>query len=356
MQEPAVEKSRLRQLLRGFAGRRVLVVGDAIVDQYVWGEPARVSREAPVLILHYREETTRPGGAANAASNLRALGGLPTLVSLTGADDHARRLETMLRANAVNTLLVPDSSRPTPTKIRLMAGYRQGMKQQVVRLDRVDEKSPTEKISRQILQTAIEALPKVEAVIISDYGLGTLTDAIIPELVAACRQRGILVAADSRYNLSQYVGVDVATPNIEEAEGVWGNRIRRGDDVIAAGLAIQERLGGLLVLTQGEDGMTVFESPAHLTHIPAVSPAEVFDVTGAGDTVIATLVLGLLAGASPVEAAVLANLAAGLVVRKAGAASVNRTEILKAMSGWHPLVMPLVPAAAAKPAEQVRHG
>lgn len=356
MQEPAVEKSRLRQLLRGFAGRRVLVVGDAIVDQYVWGEPARVSREAPVLILNYREETARPGGAANAAFNLRALGALPTLISLTGADEHAHRLETMLKSGAVHTLFVPDTSRPTPTKIRLMAGYRQGMKQQVVRLDRVEEKSPAAKMSQQILQTAVEALPRVEAVIISDYGLGTLTDEIIPELVAACRQRGILVAADSRYNLSQFAGVDVATPNIEEAEGVWGNRIRTQDDVVAAGLAIQQRLGGLLVLTQGEDGMTVFESPAHLTHIPAVSPAEVFDVTGAGDTVIATLVLGLLAGAAAVEAAVLANLAAGLVVRKAGAASVNRTEILKAMSGWRPLAMPLLQAAEAKPAERVRQG
>ena len=337
----AERKERLLALVDAFSGRRVLIVGDLIADEFIYGEVARVSREAPVLILKYDATEMVAGGAGNAANNVAALGGRASLAGLAGADpEGARLLKSFHRAVNTRAVARPKQYR-TPVKTRILAGGVHSAKQQVVRIDRETGWPLAEGVSRAFAKALRGATAEADAVILSDYGSGLVT----PELAASVRdavarrsrRRPIPVLVDSRYRLFDYRGLTSCTPNEAEVEQVLGVRIK--DDAAAL-----ERAGRLLLsrtkmqsvlITRGSRGMALFERKQPTVHIPIFGSDEVADVTGAGDTVIAAFGLALAAGASFYEAARLANYAGGLVVMKRGTATVSARELSDAVTSDH---------------------
>jgi len=334
-----VEPGRLLTLIDAIAGRRLLIVGDLIADEFIYGEIARVSREAPVLILNYDSTEVVPGGAGNAANNVAALGGAARIIGLTGRDETGRRLLATLKRRRVD---VKDVLRPTgyttPTKTRILAGGIHSAKQQIVRMDRGTHRRASADERRRFEQAALVATASIDAVLVSDYGGGLVT----PRLVAAIKRsartpRGgrppILV--DSRYDLARYRGLTASTPNEAEAEALIGEPI--GDDVRALERAgrrlLEDTQMAAVLITRGSRGMALFEPDAPTRHIPIHGSDEIADVTGAGDTVIATMTLALAAGASPFEAAQLANVAGGIVVMKRGTATASAEELRAALGG-----------------------
>jgi rfaE bifunctional protein kinase chain/domain len=312
---PYPQTDRLSRILAGFAGQRVLVLGDLMLDRYLWGDTARISPEAPVPVIEAVEETTRLGGAANVANNIQSLGGEAMLVGVTGADSHAQDLVRILGERRISAgWLVADRGRLTTTKTRVLA-----RNQQVVRVDRED----TDEISGAALEATLDrslaALEKATACVISDYGKGVVTRALLSAVLAEVARRGIPVCVDPKEtHFFAYRGVNVITPNLSEAGAAYGRRIRDLDTLLKAGRYLREELDCRAVLiTRGEQGMTLFRAETPALHFPAVA-TEVFDVTGAGDTVVSAHALALGAGADESEAAAISNHAAGLVIREVG--------------------------------------
>lgn len=320
---------RLASLLAGFPGRRVLVVGDLVCDEYVYGETTRVSREAPVLILRHVGHRVIPGGAGNAVLNLAALDAVPLPVGLLGAGDTGTRLVQVLESNGIDTSgIVRDPERAAVRKTRIMAGGAHGQKQQVLRIDEEDPAPVPDALARKLAAAAVERVESCEAVLLSDYGYGVLAPVVRDAVLAAARRRGIPVCADSRYALRGFAGVTYATPNEDEAQQAWGRAIRGDADLHAASESLRAALDAeFLLLTRGRDGMAVAERGGGFATLPVFGEVEAADVTGAGDTVAAASLLALTAGARPVEAAALASVAAGIVVQKHGAATTSREEI-----------------------------
>lgn len=326
-------------LLREAGKRHIAVVGDLIVDRYVYGEPVRISREAPVLILRYTGEEDRPGGAANAACNAAAMGARVSVVGLVGADAPGRRLAGLLEQRGLAFQLVEDPGRPTTVKTRVVAAGRQAARQQVLRLDRWEADFPAQPLRRRLAEAARQAVEEADAVILSEYGAGALSPEVVRAVLEAAARRGSPVVADSRYRLLEFHGVEAATPNLPETEELVGHRIRTEEELVAAGRELLARLGArILILTRGDEGMSVFfagREPA--LRLMPYRPREVYDVSGAGDTVVAAVALGLACGADRVVAAcLLADLAAGLVVGKQGVAVADRDELEAAASEWEP--------------------
>jgi rfaE bifunctional protein kinase chain/domain len=328
-----VTTERLLHLLEAMAGERVLMLVDLVADRFVTGTPKRISREAPVLILRFAGESLAPGGGANAAVNVRALGGSPEVHGVVGDDPSGRDLLAALEQRGVATASVLVRERyQTPTKTRILAGFPTGIKQQIVRFDREEEARLSAAELAQ-LDAAVRGSRGARVAILSDYGYG----AVAPELVAAVRtavgdQGTILV--DSRFRLDAYRGVDIATPNEEEAEALLGRPLddRAGGDA-ASGRELREKLAArVLLVTRGSRGMSLHAGDGSLA-IPVHGTDQVADVTGAGDTVIGTFALALAAGASPLEAALLANYAGGIVVMKMGTATVSPAELAEAIRG-----------------------
>ncbi len=328
---------RLLQVIDAFGGRRVAVVGDLIADEFIYGQIARVSREAPVLILKYDSTEIVAGGAGNAANNVAALGAMVRLVGVAGRDEAGRRMVASLHRRVDRQGVLRLAARRTPTKTRILAGGIHSAKQQVVRIDR--ESAPArDRATTQAVERRIEAATRgVDAVLISDYGFGIITPALVDRvkrrLGAAKRRRRVPLLVDSRYDLLRYRGATACTPNESEVEALLGVRIN--DDVGTlerAGRAIlaRTRMDAVLV-TRGSRGMALFEPRRPTVHIDIVGSDQVTDVTGAGDTVIATMTLALAAGASFSEAARLANYAGGLVVMKRGTATVTADELRAAI-------------------------
>ncbi len=329
----AERKERLLGLVDAFSGRRILIVGDLIADEFIYGQVARVSREAPVLILKYDTTEIVAGGAGNAANNVATLGGRARLAGLVGGDPEARRLLASFQARVERSYVVRAPQYRTPVKTRILAGGVHSAKQQVVRIDR----EPGWPLAQSLVQSVAErirpALDDCDAVILSDYGSGlagaALAKTIRATLQRRSRRRPVPVLVDSRYRLLDYRGLTACTPNESEVELVLGVTI--GDDPAVlerAGRALLKRTGMKAVLvTRGSRGMALFEARQATTHIPIFGSDEVADVTGAGDTVIATFGLALSAGASFYEAARLANYAGGLVVMKRGTATVSAREL-----------------------------
>ncbi len=329
----------LLSVVSSFSEREILIVGDIIADEYIYGQVSRISREAPVLILEYQNRSIVPGGASNTANNIRSLGAKAHLVGVVGRDIEGRMLRDSLKAKGIGTDgILSDHARPTTLKTRILAGGQQTVKQQVVRIDRVTS-YPIDVITEEkILKTLSEKIPSVDGVIISDYGLGLLTDRIIDTAISLSRKYGKPVSADSRYNILRYTGVTVVTPNQSEAEEALGKKITNEAGLNEAGLLLIDSLKcDAVCLTRGAEGMSIFERSREITHIPATNPTDVFDVTGAGDTVISALTLALASGASVVDSALISNLAAGLVVRKMGTATVTGGELVAAMREWVPV-------------------
>ncbi len=333
-QREADLRLRLIGLVERFAGRRVVVIGDIIADEFLYGRPARISREAPVLILDHDCTTVRPGGAGNAASNAGALGGDVRLVGLVGARD--RELMEGLRERVdTSRVLRPDGYR-APVKTRILAGGLHTARQQIVRVDRGAAVDPGA-AAADFERAALDAVDGCDAVLVSDYGLGLVTPALFARLRERLGAGGgrppVPTLVDSRHRLTDFRGCTACTPNESEAEQALGAPI--GDDPLRLERAGRELLArtasGGVIVTRGSRGMAVFVPDRPTEHIPIFGSDEVADVTGAGDTVVATLALALAAGASLYEAARLANYAGGLVVMKRGTATVTGAELGEAI-------------------------
>jgi rfaE bifunctional protein kinase chain/domain len=323
---------RLLELTETMAGQPVLMIVDLVADRYISGMPKRISREAPVLILRYESESWELGGGANAVANVRALGGEPLPIGIIGNDPASRQLRHDLEAIGVVTEgLVVQEGYSSPTKTRLMAGEHSAIKQQVARLDTEDYAEFGEQELRQYREQLSEWKGRASVAVMSDYGYGSVTPVLIDEIRGALKDPAI-VLCDSRYRLASFTGVNGATPNQEEAEALTGRLLDTGEEaLIAAGSTLLEQLDSdFLLITRGSLGMALFEESS-LTEIPVHGTQQVADVTGAGDTVIGTLSLARAAGASPLEAALLANYAAGIVVRKPGTAVPTMSELRHAV-------------------------
>lgn len=329
-------RARLISLVSAFGARRVLVVGDLIADEFIYGEVSRVSREAPVLILKYDATEVVPGGAGNAANNVAALGAGAVLAGMVGVDSEGSRLLATFLPNVATQQVVRARHYRTPVKTRILAGGVHSAKQQVVRIDRETDWPLRDDVSRAFAKKLTAALADCDAVLLSDYGSGLVTPALAESIRAALTRRGRLavpIVVDSRYRLLEYRGLTACTPNESEVEQALGIVIDDDADALErAGRTLLRRTGMRAVLvTRGGRGMTLFEPKRPTIHIPIFGSDEVADVTGAGDTVIATFTTGLAAGGSFEDAARLANYAGGLVVMKRGTATVSSRELTDAV-------------------------
>jgi len=323
----------LRKIVEAFPKTTVTVLGDLVADEFIYGEISRVSREAPVLILKHRERTVVPGGGANAINNLAALGVNVLPVGLVGDDEPGRLLLKAFRQRRIPLSgILKDKRYPTVTKSRILAGQTHSARQQVVRLDREPDAVPDAHVTRELIFSARKFARASDALLVSDYGYGGAT----PQILNAVRTRdltGLPITLDSRFRMLQYSGVTAATPNEAEVEEALGLRI--GHDWARLTQAGEQLLNRMklhaLVITRGRDGMVAFERRRKPVDIPISGTDEIADVTGAGDTVIATFTAALATGASPEDAAHLANHAGGIVVMKRGTATVSRDELLAAM-------------------------
>ncbi len=316
-------------LLDRLQGRRILVVGDMIADVYLDGRIERISREAPVLVLQHVGERVVAGGAANVVNNVATLGGRALAVGIVGEDTTAAGLRAILEKNGAATDgLIGDAARPTTSKTRIIAGGRETVSQQIVRVDR-ESREPLAPEKEAALWRYVESeLPALDGLVISDYGGAVVTGDLRRKILDAARARGVVTIVDSRYAIRQYAGVDFVKQNDTELAAAMGQKFRTEDDLRQAGRALLAALDarGVLV-TRGEKGMTLFEADGAVTDIPVADKSEVYDVSGAGDTCVAAVILSLAAKASPRQAAWLSNVASGIAVRKMGTATVSRQEL-----------------------------
>jgi len=320
-------RSRARRLLAAMEGRRVLVVGDVMLDEFLWGRVARISPEAPVPVVEITSQTFRLGGAANVACNVRSLGGRAVVAGVVGRDPAGDRLRDALVLGGVEDALADDDGRPTTHKTRIIAHH-----QQVVRADR-EETGEIGTVVEDALGDALRHSARgVAAIILSDYQKGVVTPRLMKKVLDAARREGVPLLVDPKVrHFALYRGAAVVTPNQMEAEQATGVRIRDTAGLHEAGRMILKTLRcRAVVITRGEHGLALFEQDRKPVEI-ATAAQQVFDVTGAGDTVIASLALALAAGATLPEAAMLANYAAGVVVGKIGTATVLPEEVLAAI-------------------------
>jgi D-beta-D-heptose 7-phosphate kinase/D-beta-D-heptose 1-phosphate adenosyltransferase len=323
-----IEREAARRLLNSAAGRKVVVLGDLMLDQFIWGTVDRISPEAPVPVVKVARESFHLGGAGNVACNIAALGGVASPVGLTGtgpAAAHLRDALATMRIDGSGVLEV--GGRVTTLKTRIVAHS-----QQVVRFDREQDDAPDDGTSGRLIDRAISLCAGADALVVSDYEKGCVTPRVLERVLAAARQRGIPVVVDPKPgHWHAYTPITAITPNQNEAARMAGTKIRTEADLIAAGGIIREALGCAGVLmTRGDKGMLLLEEGGEPFAIPATA-REVFDVTGAGDTVVATLALCLAARASMRDAAMIANAAAGIVVGKVGTATASPEEILASL-------------------------
>jgi D-glycero-beta-D-manno-heptose-7-phosphate kinase len=332
MSQKILSVSRARQILNAATKTRVLVVGDVMLDQFIWGGVSRISPEAPVPVVDFERESFMPGGAANVARNLTALNVPAEIFGAIGHDDAARRLEKLLAEQRIGCGgLVANAARHTSVKTRIVAH-----KQQVVRIDRETRDGLDTKLTGRLIAGLKAKLPRAAAVIVGDYGKGVVTQPLLNEIKTLCRARGIWLSFDPKpvHNLN-LSSLSLITPNRKEAfelanlpdETRNANPLADKNLMLVADRLLNELRPAVLLVTLGEQGMLLCQRGQKPFHIPTVAQ-EVFDVSGAGDTVIATFTLAIAAGASPLEAAILSNHAAGIVVGKIGTATSTPEELL----------------------------
>jgi rfaE bifunctional protein kinase chain/domain len=330
-----LKKERLLEVLAQFPGKRLLVLGDIVADEYIIGAPCRLSREAPIVVLEYVDRFVLPGGATNLAHNAKTLGADVTVCGVVGDDSMGRQLRDTLGDLGIDTRgVVVDATRPTTTKLRIWAGEaRQQIRQQVARVDRVDRAQIKGPVRQALIDYLSRTIPVVDALLISDYENGVIGQKIIEASLPEARRLGKLVTVDSHGDLFRFKGATVATPNQPEAEATLQTRITDDESLRRAGRGLLEGLEAeAVLLTRGSQGMSLFVKDGTMEHLPVLDPMHVVDPTGAGDTVAATFTLAAISGATPVEAAQLSNLAAALVVRKLGAATTTRRELANAIN------------------------
>ncbi|HKV40015.1 MAG TPA: D-glycero-beta-D-manno-heptose-7-phosphate kinase [Blastocatellia bacterium] len=320
-----ITRVRASELANGFEGKRVIAIGDLMLDEFIWGRVRRISPEAPVPVVEVERQTLALGGTGNVASNLAALAAVPLPIGVVGDDSDAGRLRSALAALGIDSRgLVVDRGRPTTLKTRIIAHN-----QQVVRADRESRSPIAPETERSVLEVFDRLVDSVDAVVVSDYDKGVLTPRLLDSVLESARKQGCTVCLDPKVkDFSHYQPVTVITPNLHEAMEAAGVSTEGEAGVVEAGKRILDMLDCRAVLvTRGEEGMSLFSEGGEVAHFPTVA-REVYDVTGAGDTVLATLGLALVAGATLAEAVMLANYAAGAVVGKVGTSTVTRQELM----------------------------
>ncbi len=323
-----MNRAALKKTLQRFSRCHVLILGDVMLDEYMWGTVSRISPEAPVPVVAVRSETVKVGGAGNVATNVAALGGRASLIGVVGNDAAAERLGHELELAGVKSDgLIVDASRPTTIKSRVVAGS-----QHVVRFDRESDAPVSRPIRRRVVAAVQERLPKADVLLISDYAKGLVGPGLVREILGLAARHRTPVAVDPKVqHLNLFTGVTLVAPNHHEAAAATRVSVRSEADLLRVGQMLLRRLKARAVLiTRGEQGMSLFEAGKPVVHIPTVA-REVYDVTGAGDTVMGALSLALAAEADMHTAAVLANYAAGVVVGKRGTATVTRAELERAL-------------------------
>ena len=326
-------KKELDPIIEEIQGRNILVIGDMVADIYLDGRISRISREAPVLVLEQAGEKVVAGGAANVVNNAATLGGNVFAVGLLGLDSAAKGLKQALEKNGAHTTgLFCDEKRPTISKTRVIAGGRATVSQQIVRIDKESKEPMAPAFEAEIMQYIKQLLPKVQGVVISDYGAGTITLKIQHQLISWCRHHNIPSMVDSRYGIHQFKDIGYVKQNDAELAAAVGRELPTEEDIFEAGQELLQELSadGVLV-TRGEDGMVLLEKDGSIHNIPVSDKSEVFDVSGAGDTCVATVILALAAGVEPAKAAELSNIASGIAVRKLGTATVSAEELRQAV-------------------------
>jgi D-beta-D-heptose 7-phosphate kinase/D-beta-D-heptose 1-phosphate adenosyltransferase len=319
--------ARELELIRGFAGTRLLVIGDLILDRYVWGSSERISPEAPVPVVRVDRESTMLGGAGNVARNLSSLGAQVELVSLTGADEAAAEIRRLCEAWKIETRhVVPDPARPTTEKTRIIARA-----QQVVRYDREVDEPVADELAERLVEGVRECAARVDGAVLEDYQKGMLGGAVLSEVLAVLAQAGVRVFVDPKGPPWHFHGVELVKPNLREAEVISQIRARGAADLERLGRHVLGLCGAdTVAITRGREGMSLFRHGEPTLHVPTAARA-VADVAGAGDTAIAALALVRLAGGSWREAARLSNAAAGVVVSVPGTATVTPDELVAAL-------------------------
>lgn len=319
--------NELLGIIPGFSGRRVLVIGDLCLDEYIIGKAMRLSREAPVPVLEFQEQFTLPGAAANPALNIQALGGQAIMAGVVGDDQSGRVLVRHLEEKGIYCEgVIVSNPRRTTVKTRVVAEASLVFPQQIVRVDRQDHSPIDGALLEQLIAYIATAGSQVDAILLSDYKGGV----VCPEVIRASegQARGKVLAVDSQGDLFKFRGFTLVKSNLQEAEAVVGRPLAGEASLRRAGHQLVRRLkAGAVLITRGGEGMSLFQQDGSDLHVPAVNRSEVFDVTGAGDTVIATATLALSAGAPMAQAVTLANHAAGLVVRKLGNATTTQEEL-----------------------------
>jgi len=331
-----MNKAKLLQSLPKLAGRHILVVGDIFLDEYVSGRATRLSREAPIPVLEFTGRRYLPGGAANPANNIVALGSQAQQVGVIGQDEAGQTLLAKLKEAGIGTEgVVTDPSRPTTTKTRIVAQGSLRFPQQLARIDRLDRRPLDEDVEREVIARLIALAPQADAILVSDYRTGLVTPAVVEACLGLAEEHYKLITVDSQGDLYKYKGFDLIKCNHREAEAALGCPLRGEEDFRGA---LERFLGELsaraILITRGPEGMSLLGQGQPYAHIPAANVSEVFDVTGAGDTVIALATLALAAGLDLLSAAHLANYAAGLVVRKLGNATATQEELAWAIENW----------------------
>lgn len=330
MSHTPIAAGRLQELVARFSGRRLVVLGDLMLDHYLWGRCERISPEAPVPVVEIERETSSLGGAGNVAANLTALGARPVLVGVLGEDARAQQLLDAFADRGVDTrALVRDRTRPTTIKTRILAQH-----QQVVRADWESRADLAGDALAGVLEALDREIPHCEGLVVSDYGKGVITRPVLERAIGLAKAAGVPISVDPKEShIDAYRGVSILTPNQHEAGWVMGRRVTDEASLMEVGWGLQKRLDAECALvTRGADGMSLFEKNGRYTHLPTVA-REVFDVTGAGDTVVSVVALALAAGADYPEACTLANHAAGVVIREVGTAACSPGQLLASLAG-----------------------
>jgi rfaE bifunctional protein kinase chain/domain len=325
----SIDKTPLLDVISRLAGKRILIVGDVILDEYLIGNAARLSREAPIPVLEFAARRVIPGGAANPAMNVAALGGLATQVAVVGDDLAGQELIARLQEASIDASgIVVDPHRCTTQKTRIVSQGSLRFPQQLARIDRVDRHSPAPEVEAAVIRQIETTIPLVDAVLVSDYHNGLLTPPIVQATLAAANKSKSLLVVDSQGYLDKYKGYDIIRANDRDTAAYLARPLRTEDDFETAVADLLESLDARgIVIGRGAEGVSLRGRNTPYHHFPAANPSEVFDVTGAGDTSAAMLTLGIVAGLNLAQAALLANYAAGLVVRKLGNATPTPEEL-----------------------------
>jgi len=317
---------KLNSLRNNFSGKKIAVVGDMMLDCYFWGDVKRVSPEAPVPVVEVENEFFRFGGAANVALNILKLGGIPFPIGTIGKDNDGKIFTSLLDgANMVSEGVFEDDSRPTTAKTRVIAG-----KQHVVRIDKESKQNISDTTEKKLFEYLSSKISDLDGIILQDYNKGVLTQTFIKNIIELANDKNILITADPKFNnFFEYKNVTVFKPNRKEAEDILGMKLQSGENIIKAGKTILERLNAQYVLlTLGAEGVVVLEKNKPEKRMPTKA-RKIADVSGAGDTVIATLTIALAAGADIIEASYLANYAAGIVCEEVGIAPIELEKLFE---------------------------